>query len=307
MMIRNVNIHLHDDDDDKSTSIDRLLLHQHMAAQSLSARRARAAACKAKHGLVYSLAYLLLGIGMETYSAAIPDKCPLPSDIQSKKVKESFDDTKMEGFWYELAMKDATQPRMCKCQTSEKVVTETIIHDNFTIECAGDTYFSDLTFERLDHGVSAGTWNGIPLIDEIVFPNTVIDYKEKDDGSYEWFIEFQCVDGPDGWGNAFYAFNFYAASYENANETITEMERSFRAAGLGAYIDTGLDLAIIDHTNCLYGHDDDEDVSGVTNTTTASTLSLSYLKGDEYSSGGTFVTYSGLVAVAASIFLFVGA
>ena len=303
-MIRNID--LHDDNDDKSTSIDRLH-HQHMAAQSLSARRARAAACKAKHGLVYSLAYLLLGIGMETCSAAIPDKCPLPSDIQSKKVKESFDDTKMEGFWYELAMKDATQPRMCKCQTSEKVVTETIIYDNFTIECAGDTYFSDLTFERLDHGVSVGTWNGIMFIDQIEFPNTLVDYKEKDDGSYEWFIEFQCVDGPDWLGNAFYAFNFYAASYENANETITEMEKSLRAAGLGAYIDTGLDLAIIDHTNCLYGHGDNEDieVSGVTNTTAASTLSLSYLKGDEYSSGGTFVTYSGLVAVAASIFLFV--
>ena len=82
-----------------------------MAAQSLSARRARAAACKAKHGLVYSLAYLLLGICMETCSAAIPDKCPPPSDIQSKKVKESFDDKKMEGFWYELAMRDKTQPR----------------------------------------------------------------------------------------------------------------------------------------------------------------------------------------------------
>jgi hypothetical protein len=244
---------------------------------------------------------------METCSAVIPDKCPLPSDIQSKKVKESFDDTKMEGFWYELAMKDVTQPRMCKCQTSEKVVTETIIYDNFTIECAGDIYFNDLTFERLDHGVSVGTWNGIMFVDQVEFPNTLVDYKENDDGSYEWFIEFQCVDGPEWLGNAFYAFNFYAASYENANETITEMEKSFRAAGLGAYIDTGLPMAIIDHTNCLYGHGDDEDieVSGVTNTTTASTLSLSYLKGDEYSSGGTFVTHSGLVAVAASIFLFV--
>ena len=158
----------------------------------------------------------------------------------------------------------------------------------------------------LFRSVSAGTWNGIMFIDQIVFPNTLVDYKEKDDGSYEWFIEFQCVDGPEWMGNAFYAFNFYAASYENANETITEMEKSFRAAGLGAYIDSGLELAIIDHTNCLYGHGDDEDieVSGVTNIT-ASTLSLSYLKGDEYGSGGTFVTYSGLVAVATSIFLFV--
>ena len=64
-------------------------------------------------------------------------------------------------------------------------------------------------------------------------------------------------------------------------------------------------MAIIDPTNCLYGHGESIEVSGVTNTTTASTLSLSYLKGDEYSSGGTFVTYSRLVAVAASISLFV--
>ena len=120
-----------------------------------------------------------------------------------------------------------------------------MIHDDFTLECAGASFSGALTFERLYHGVSIGSWNRIgiqfidqqidfanPLADVIDFPSTIIDYKEKDDGSYEWYIEFVCIDGPDGWGNAFYSFQFYAASYENADTTIAAMENSFRVAGL---------------------------------------------------------------------------
>ena len=63
----------------------------------------------------------------------LPCECPLPKDIQSPFVRKHFNHSKMEGVWYELAMKDLTQPRYCSCQTSTKFIKANE---------SGNTYFS---------------------------------------------------------------------------------------------------------------------------------------------------------------------
>ena len=90
----------------------------------------------------------------------LPSKCPQPSDLQSPFVKENFDTNKMQGFWYEIAMKDETQPRFCKCQTSNKTLHADInmLQDDFRIQCVGGIYLNKLTFNLTGtNGVLIGT------------------------------------------------------------------------------------------------------------------------------------------------------
>ena len=211
-----------------------------------------------KTTIVLLLLPVLVGYAIVRFFRGLPQKCPTPAELQSDFVKTSFNQSKMEGFWYELAMKDCTQPRMCSCQTSNKTNDGGIMRDEFSLQCAGDTYFANLTFELHEApGVMDATWNSIiPLVNRIVFPNTVVDVEEDAEGEYEWMIEFQCVAGRPIFGIdwiAFYAFNFYSRTYDDPKR-VEIMEARARQRGLGPFIDHWANLKIIDHSDCLYGH-----------------------------------------------------
>jgi hypothetical protein len=65
--------------------------------------------------------------------------------------------------FYEIAYKDATQPRICKCITTQKKLVDTPegqeVLDAFTIECGGKPFKSDLHFGVTPvPGVFEGTW-----------------------------------------------------------------------------------------------------------------------------------------------------
>ena len=94
------------------------------------------------------LIIIILNIQYKVYEASLPSKCPTPDQLQSEYVKNHFETNKMQGFWYEIAMKDATQPRFCKCQTSNKTFHEVAntIQDDFRIECEGRVYLNKLSF-----------------------------------------------------------------------------------------------------------------------------------------------------------------
>jgi hypothetical protein len=185
-------------------------------------------------------------------------KCPNPQDIQSDYVKQHFDMEKFaptngSKFYYEIAKKDITQPRFCKCVTAEKSfdpVGQQVI-DAFTIECFGTVNYSDLRFNVTETpGVFVGIWNqkGLPILSKLKFPDTVVDVGLNADGSYDWVIEFQCIET---FGVvAFYAFNFYSTT--NSMEFFEPMKESFLKAGLGEFCDFGPDLHVIDHTGCSY-------------------------------------------------------
>eukprot|EP00978_Attheya_sp_CCMP212_P014243 scaffold36212_cov53-Attheya_sp.AAC.1 len=234
----------------------------------------------------------------------LPSRCPPPETIQScflisssgtnysttqpfRSCKTTLDSkpffniSKLEGVWYELAHKDAAQPRACKCQTSHKTVDESrgIIWDKFTIECYNGTYYGNLSFHydflddqsyshsprRRQPGVLIGTWNQVPLFQRIRIPDTIVDVGVTDDddndpnnGTYEWMIEFQCIDAPRffgrEWGIAFYGMQFYARNYSRKDELVHTMEERARTLGLGPFIDHYRGLKIVDHSNCIQGH-----------------------------------------------------
>jgi hypothetical protein len=147
---------------------------------------------------------------------------------------------------------------MCSCQTSNKTNDGDILRDEFSLQCYGDTYFANLTFELQETpGVLHATWNSvIPLVKRIVFPNTVVDVEGDTEGDYEWMIEFQCVPGRPIFGIdwiAFYAFNFYSRTYDDPKR-VEIMEARARKCGLGPFIDHWAKLKVINHSDCLYGH-----------------------------------------------------
>jgi hypothetical protein len=208
-----------------------------------------------KRTFVVLLLPVLIAFAMMMFLRSLPPTCPSPDMLQSDFVKTSFKASKMEGLWYELAMKDITQPRICSCQTSNKTLHQKTLHDEFRIECFGNSYTSNISFALQDMpGVIMATWHGIPLLDRIVFPNTIVDVQVGTDGNYEWMLEFQCVQGPSifGWNwIAFYAFNFYSRTLDDG-QRLHIMEARARQRGIGPFIDHWAKLAIIDHSNCLY-------------------------------------------------------
>ncbi|KAL3897235.1 MAG: hypothetical protein SGCHY_003554 [Lobulomycetales sp.] len=196
---------------------------------------------------------IILCLSSLAYSATvpIPKKCPTFKQLQSPRLAESFslDKFAQNDRFYEIAYKDLTQPRFCKCITSEKRINGSEILDNFTIQCAGQPYSSDLHFEITDSpGVFQGTWNqgGISL--PWVFPDTVVDVGvNKKTGQYDWVVEFQCLDGARG--VSFYAFNFY--SRVNTDEFYQDM-LDVAMAKFPEFVMNGNQIKKVDHTDCWY-------------------------------------------------------
>jgi hypothetical protein len=83
----------------------------------------------------------------------LPSKCPSAASLQSANVVSNFNASTMQGFYYELAYQDLTQPRFCKCQTANKTLSrdQTVLFDNFEIQCVGAVYPNNLTFELEQH------------------------------------------------------------------------------------------------------------------------------------------------------------
>lgn len=192
-----------------------------------------------------------------------PGSCPRPQDMQSDYVKQRFEASKMQGFWYELAYKDVTQPRPCTCQTSEKEIDSldsNQLNDAFRIQCLGEVYFANLThaFTSIP-GVMTATWN-LPLLDRIEFPNTVVDVGINNvTGEYDWMVEFQCIENRFGGGILFHAFNFYSKDYFPGDDRMLRrrlitMETAARNHGLTPFLDSGLVMKVVNHSSCIHGH-----------------------------------------------------
>lgn len=192
--------------------------------------------------------------------------CPDPEHIQSRYVKESYEESRHAGFYYELAFKDVTQPRLCKCNTSNKTLTSpSTLHDDFSIECAGQLYHSDLSFEwnSSKRGVMIGYWNNFSLIKGVTFPNTIVDVGWNDGEDYimahfqyDWVIEFQCKDREVLVRKIieYYGINFYSKSFDARDVLVDKMLRVATEIGLASFLHSGLELHLVDHTHCLENH-----------------------------------------------------
>ena len=179
-------------------------------------------------------------------------KCPFPWELQSEKVKQSFNLTKFVGVYSVLALHDYTQYPVCpspRCMRSHKVWDQSLhqIKDTFDIVCVGKDYPNSFTFNITDTpGYFRGTWSLVP---GILFPDTVVDVQEAN-GQYEWVTEFQCVER---WGHVwFVGINWYSR-IQNATQDYIEhiLDRS-RERGLGMYMDKGEGVRIVDQKDCKY-------------------------------------------------------
>ena len=208
-----------------------------------------------------------------------PTVCPNPDEIQSWYVQNFYSEHNHVGLYYELAYKDVTQPRICKCITSNKTLSSKdnnnnnrVLNDDFGIQCHGRVYHSNLSFDLFDEndtnnyrrGYMIGKWNNFLPMKGVTFPNWIVDVGvNPSTGTYDWVIEFQCKQGWKLFDSSkdwiqYYGINFYSREYnydnDGENERLQVMIDAARRHGLGPFLDSGLDLFVVDHTNCIEDH-----------------------------------------------------
>lgn len=227
----------------------------------------------------------------------IPVKeCPHWFDIRTEYVANNFVNEKYQGFWYEHAKQDSTQPFFCGCtnfdwrflpESASETEEGLDVLDVFTLTCPkigniqGLNFFTNLTIELFDDlpGYYIESWgtpegdgncNGadgpigdLPFCqrensfaDMIVYLEVTQD--ESGEDQYESSIQFQCQEDEDG--IVFTALNFLTKS-----PTITDehLERLFQAAedlGLGWAMEWGRGTLRVDHEDCIYPFDDIDDI-----------------------------------------------
>ena len=191
---------------------------------------------------------------LESYIQAKPaklTKCPNLQTLGSPFVQSQFEEERMQGFWYELAVKKDTQPRFCQCQTSNKTINadQVSMTDKFATNCLGLGLSGKLNYQFSE---TPGIWTvnfDIPFFRRNKYPNAAVDVGvNAKTGKYDWMIEFSCKELKND--KIFFAINMYSRTYENPEKRIALMVATARGYGLGPYIDEGKDLHYPDHTKC---------------------------------------------------------
>lgn len=179
--------------------------------------------------------------------------CPAAWELQSDFVKKSFNLTKFQGTYYELALHDYTQYPVCpspKCVRSHKVADFRLkqVNDTFDLDCFGHIYPSHFRFNLTSTpGHFLGTSTFIP---DVVFPDTVVDMYENPNGVYEWVIEFQCVEKL---GHVwFVGINWYCRENQVSDDYYQSLIKAAQSRGLDFYMDKGVGVYKVDQDNCTY-------------------------------------------------------
>ncbi|XP_067939244.1 uncharacterized protein [Watersipora subatra] len=211
--------------------------------------------------LIHVLLVGVLAAVLALFLGASGPSCPSPEDIQTDYVKAHFNLQKFQGVWYEAAYHDWTQPiSVCGCMRSVKHYRPEVKHifDNFTLHCQGDHYFANLTFDLTGKSIGhmTGRWNLGP-IQLIAIPNTVVAVGvDVTTGEYEWVIEYQCVEV---WKHVLFAgVNFYHRHRDVPSEVLQSLISIARQQGIGYWLDHGLGITVVDHSNCTYPPIDEE-------------------------------------------------
>mmetsp|Transcript_20761 Transcript_20761/g.66826 ORF Transcript_20761/g.66826 Transcript_20761/m.66826 type:complete len:240 (+) Transcript_20761:157-876(+) len=205
------------------------------------------------------LAFLVVTTVVTTTSAGA---CPkAASEVVDEWVWKNWSPAMMAGTFYEVALRDPTQPRVCGCERSVKAVdAEGAISDTFSIRCpptaAGTDYVVPLAFVQTGTpGLMDATCNFLEPFGTTTCPDYVVDVGTRRPGEpYPWVIEFQCVERTDRRqpGSLLFAgINFYSRSPDDPR-ALEAMNASAYAHGLGPFIDGGRGLYVVNHTGCTY-------------------------------------------------------
>lgn len=225
-----------------------------------------------------------------------PVACPHWFDIRTDYVANSFNSTKYQGYWYELAHQDVTQPIICGCTTfdwrklpdSSRVEEPTLdVLDVFTLHCpkfenqSGRQYPTNLTTEVFDSfpGWFIESWGepgkpnencngaGGPIAElpfcqrDNTFANMVVDLgvylDENGEEQYDTSIQFQCQENFETGEIEFTALNFMSRTPNLSRERLEAMYETAIGFGLGEYMyDWGNGLHEVDHSGCDYPDND---------------------------------------------------
>ena len=191
--------------------------------------------------------------------------CPGWWELQTEKVKESFEIEKFEGTYYELALHDWTQDPACasilggpQCVQSIKYldnITRDLLVDDWTLQCFGTPYPVPLYFNLTD---IPGYFLGFSPADAFKnrdWPDTIVDYKFSEDGThYEWVIEFQCNEFELVPAIRFVGINFYARHYNVTEDYYNEFIKAGYDVGLGV-LDNTWGLYRVPMDNCAWFED----------------------------------------------------
>lgn len=92
-----------------------------------------------------------------------------------------------------------------------------------------------------------GHW---PFAKSVDFPNTVVALGVNSSGTYDWVIEFQCVEIDEY--VVFTGINFYNRRRVVPAAELQIMFDTARKQKLGYWMDHGLKVTVVDHSNCTY-------------------------------------------------------
>jgi len=190
-----------------------------------------------------------------------PAKCPTPEEIQTDRVKTTFDMSKFWGTYYEIAYHDNTQPRTwpikADCMRSVKSPhpdDPSKYKDLFSLNFgagAGANAICDLEFNVTDKkGIFIGHWQTTLRKDLKTVSNTLVDVGMQSNGTYSWSLEFQCNDDPSK-GITFAAVNFYHRNPVISAEELKGMETALRGQGLGWVIDVSPGMTMVNQQKCI--------------------------------------------------------
>lgn len=179
-------------------------------------------------------------------------RCPSPQEMQSDVAKNSFNISKFVGDYYEVALHDYTQYPVCfegpRCMKSHKVFDPLLkqINDSFALDCLGFHYEFSFHFKLTD---IRGHFNGtVTILPDILFPDTVVDFKEGEDGLYDWVIEVQCKEKYDHvW---FVGINWYSRRNDTSEDYVDSLLNAARDRGLGVYMDGGTGVYRVPQNDC---------------------------------------------------------
>ena len=223
-----------------------------------------------RNNLLALIATLFIGAARADFNFTT---CPGYWETQRPGVAENFNIEKLVGTYYELALHDYTQYPTCpkpSCIRSHKEWTDdakTTIKDTFTLGCFGHFYDVAYFFNRTeDNGSLKGflvdppIWWTTLFGSETVYPDTVVAFKESEDGGqYDWVVEFQCRTKA-GWIKGehvgFTGINFYSRVQNPTDDTLNDMLQAARDAGLGVYMDASWGTINVPQTDCNYPTDE---------------------------------------------------
>lgn len=199
-------------------------------------------------------------IASSVAALAVSGGCPAIAAIQSANVA-GFD---MATFatgerMYEIAYKDALQPRFCSCMTSRKFASGDDYVYKVTMNCKEYPVHTKLAFRNIALGQWVGKWvnTSFPIVENINFPSALIDYQlgADSDGKerVDWLLEFGCSETLPGYVGF---YHIVMHSIENSHFHLQAMLDAAERAGLGRFLTSGNAIQIVDHSDCNYEIED---------------------------------------------------